>query len=177
MARESFKKDGPGGLSLGICTARVLWLTTTMVRKGVENKGDKMNPRQMYDVLWEKYGLYSLPSEHSIRLVISSMLDKIKREAIPMTKESTRAKPTKLTKKQQSAEVAMKDALKAKVRQRGWEQTKPMAAFDRLVGKGIGGRLTKKDLAVLTKPARSYWTALKSQKKSKRDRRVKKAMI
>ena len=147
----------------------------SMVRKGVENKSDKMNPCQMHDTLWQKYGLYSLPSEHSIRLAISAMLEKIKKEK-PSDKEPVKAK-SKLTKKQQTVEAAMKDAMKVKLRQRGWVKMKPQALYDRLVCKQIGGKLSKRDVAALSKLIRAYWGVLKSQKKKKIEKLAKKELI
>jgi hypothetical protein len=159
-----------------LMTDEYLALIKEMVQCGADDKSDKMNPKQMYDVLWKKYRLYSLPSENAIKGAVSAVLQSTAKG----NAKSAPAKATgKLTKKEAAAELTLIEYMKRKILQRGWREMKPAAVIERaLVRKKVCGRLTKKERTTLSSPAmRAKFSALKAAKKGKGSTIEKKALI
>jgi hypothetical protein len=142
-------------------------LLLEMVHRGVLNKADKMNPKQMYDKLWNKYHLYSLPSEHVICNSINTLLDKIAKEGKEpkMSCNKTKALSNKLQKTEEEIIVA----LKGKLSQKGWQRMKPAYVFARLIMKPMmkKNKVTKKEIEDLSKRIRSRFSSMKTQKKNR----------
>jgi hypothetical protein len=161
-------------------------LLLEMVRRGVTSKSDKMNPKQTYDVLFEKYRKYSLPSEQVIRNSIQGMLEKISKEdklggTAPASTGRRRGGKQGESKNLQDAEAFLAEALAKKIRQQGWEGMKPKRVLDRLLRKEkkliTSSKLTKSEMDILCKRMRAKFSSMKSQKKNRRANRKKKAIV
>ncbi|CAB9519427.1 unknown protein [Seminavis robusta] len=161
-------------------------------RKGAMNKADKMNAKQMYDLLFERHKSYMIPSEHTIQNKLQPMIEKVnkeeeekKQDEKKKTKGKTKAAKAKEqqekeeppSKEYAAAEKRALDAVKRKIKQRGSSLMKPMYVYQRLYSKGVCSRLTKDEQKKLSDKVRGRWSALKSSRKNRRDKLVKKVLL
>jgi hypothetical protein len=151
-----------------------------MVRKGEENKSDKMNPRQIYLELKARFKRFSVPSEQEIRTRITSMLEKIREKPKPPPKK-TKAPP-----KKKKGELAPRlipirskfvEAMQKKIRQTGWQDMKPKQVVDRLWKEKIKPCISENDFESMHAELRSKFSSLKSTKKLKQAKIRKRAIV
>jgi hypothetical protein len=161
------------------------------VAAGSRDKSEKKNPRQMYLMLRRKYARYSVPMESEIRVHIDSILKSLEAEKTkkPQKKKETKEKKEKILERLEGKYETVSCEMKKKVRQKGWQDTKPMSVFNRIVfekelignvsgtkPKAVAG-LNQNDIKVLSNECRKEFSSWKSSRKKKRENLIKKSLI
>ena len=115
------------------------------VKKGNENKSNKLNPRQMHLRLKADHKCFSVPSEQEIRTVIGPILEQLKELAKKKSKKQSNDENQEETEDEEQSQHEEQDDpntikalewcanyLKQKVHQVGWEQMKPKTVVERM---------------------------------------------
>jgi hypothetical protein len=154
------------------------------VAAGSRDKSEKKNPRQMYLELRRKYARYSVPMESEIRVLIDSVLKSLEPER---TKKPQKKKKEEKKEKKERIPECLEDQyktvsgeMKKKVRQKGWENMKPMIIFNRIVyEKQLLGKVSTRaglktvaglhesDIKCLSSECRKEFSSWKSARKKK----------
>jgi hypothetical protein len=163
---------------------------------GINDKSEKKNPRQMYLEIAEKYKKFCRPGETEIRSQIDSVLKAAAEQSKKKTTTTDDGKKKKTTTKdngkkktttkkgkksdlperlQEYCNIIIK-GMQRRVKQKGWDETKPDHVFERLVEK-LGVKLSKKDKSELSNVCRAKYSQLKTARKMKRAKLAKKALI
>jgi hypothetical protein len=118
------------------------------VKKGNENKSNKLNPRQMHLRLKADHKCFSVPSEQEIRTAIGPILEQLKEPAKKKSKKQSKKRSNDENQEETEDEQSQDDEqddpdaikaldwcsdyLKQKVHQVGWEQMKPKTVVERM---------------------------------------------
>ena len=154
----------------------------------------------MYLELRHKYGRYSVPMESEIRVAIDSILKSLEPERTKKPQKRKKKEEEKKEKKERIPECledqykTVSGEMKKKVRQKGWEDMKPMNIFNRIIYekqllgkvstsaglkkglKKVAG-LDESDLKCLSSECRKEFSSWKSARKKKRENTTNKSLI